>query len=302
MKDLTLLIMAAGAGSRFGGLKQIEPFGPNGEFIIDYSVYDAIRAGFNKVVFVIKEENEQIFKETIGKRIEDKIKVEYAFQKLDDLPNGYQVPEGRQKPWGTAQAILCARNLIAEPFGVINSDDFYGYDSFKKLAEFLKKEKFGSKKEYASICYPITATLSPNGKVKRGICEVLNDELVHIIECNVEKVDNKIIADPLDEREAFEISEDTLNSVNMFGFDPSLFSYLETEFTEFLKISGTELTSEFLIPEILAKGIVNNFLVLKIINSDSAWCGVTYKEDSMVLQKIILERIEAGDYSDNLWN
>ena len=180
---MTLLIMAAGMGSRFGGLKQLEPVGPNGEFIIDYSVYDAIRAGFSKVVFIIKEENYKIFKETIGGRIEDKIRVEYVFQDIKDLPVGYECPKGREKPWGTAHAILAAKDIINEPFGIINADDFYGFDAYKKLAEFLSKNKTFNK--YAMVGYKMANTLSKHGSVKRGVCEIKEGRLNNIIECNV---------------------------------------------------------------------------------------------------------------------
>ena len=195
-KDLTLLIMAAGMGSRFGGLKQIEPMGPNGEFLIDYSIYDAINAGFNKVVFIIKEENYAIFKETIGKRVEDKINTEYVFQDMNDLPEGYTKPEERVKPWGTAHAILCAKDNIHEPFVIINADDFYGKDAYKVASNFLKNVKEGN--NYCLVGYKVANTLTENGAVKRGICKLENGNLTELIESNVEKIDGKIIAKPLD--------------------------------------------------------------------------------------------------------
>ena len=224
-KDLTLLIMAAGMGSRFGGLKQIEPMGPNGEFLIDYSIYDAINAGFNKVVFIIKEENYDIFKETIGKRVEDKINTEYVFQDMNDLPEGYTKPEERVKPWGTAHAILCAKDNIHEPFVIINADDFYGKDAYKVASNFLKNVKEGN--NYCLVGYKVANTLTENGAVKRGICKLENGNLTELIESNVEKIDGKIIAKPLDGREPFFVTEDTYVSMIMLCFTPSIFKYIE---------------------------------------------------------------------------
>ena len=221
-KDLTLLIMAAGMGSRFGGLKQIEPMGPNGEFLIDYSIYDAINAGFNKVVFIIKEENYDIFKETIGKRVEDKINTEYVFQDMNDLPEGYTKPEERVKPWGTAHAILCAKDNIHEPFVIINADDFYGKDAYKVASNFLKSVKEGN--NYCLVGYKVANTLTENGAVKRGICKLENGNLTELIESNVEKIDGKIIAKPLDGGEEFTVEDDTLVSMNLLLFTPNIFT------------------------------------------------------------------------------
>lgn len=299
-KDLTLLIMAAGAGSRFGGLKQIEPFGPNGEFIIDYSIYDALRAGFTKVIFVIKKENYEIFKETIGKRVEDKIKVEYAFQELSELPGNFKAHEDRIKPFGTGQAILCTKNIINEPFGVINADDFYGSDSFVKLAEFLRNNL--SVNNYATVCFPATKTMSEIGAVKRGIVFTENNLLKKIIECSIEMVNNKIIASPLDNSPKFEIDNETLASVNMFGFTPGLFSYLESKFIEFLNLNEKNLTAEFLLPEILGQGISDDFCDLTVISSNSNWMGVTYKEEVPAIKEKIGKLIVKKEYPQNLWD
>ena len=197
-KDMTLLIMAAGMGSRFGGLKQIEPVGPSGEFMIDYSIYDAIKAGFNKVVFIIKEENYDIFEETVGKRIKNYINVEYCFQKINDLPAGYSVPSDRIKPWGTAHAILAAKNNISENFAIINADDFYGRDAFIEVAKFLKTATLKTPKEYAVVGYNVLNTLTENGSVKRGICEEDCGYLKKLTESLVEKREYKIVAKPLD--------------------------------------------------------------------------------------------------------
>ncbi len=301
-ENLTLLIMAAGMGSRFGGLKQIEPFGPNGEFIIDYSIYDAIKAGFNKVVFVIKKENLEIFKNTIGKRIEKQIKVEYAFQDLNDLPQNYSLPEGRIKPWGTGHAILSAKDFINEPFGIINADDFYGFDSYKKLAEFLSNIPKESKKQYSLISYLMRDTLSENGKVKRGICKIKDNKLIDLIESNIELDGNKMIANPLSSDLFYTIEEDTLASMNMFGFEPSIFKYLEDQFRLFLKRNINNLDKEFLIPEIVADGIKESFCDLNVIKTNAKWYGVTYKEDIPLLKQIIDEKISNKEYKKDLWN
>ena len=205
--NLTLLIMAAGMGSRFGGLKQIEPFGPNGEFIIDYSIYDAIKAGFNKVVFIIKEENYDIFRETVGKRIEDKINVEYAFQRLEDIPEEFTLPEERIKPLGTGQAILSSKNVIHENFAVINSDDFYGRDAFLVAANFLKNTDSNT---YGMVGYKVVNTLTENGSVKRGVCEADNDYLTKIIESSIIKENGVITASPLDDSPSFIMKDDDL--------------------------------------------------------------------------------------------
>ena len=189
---MTLLILAAGMGSRFGGLKQMEPMGPNDEFIIDYSIYDAVRAGFNKVVFVIKEENYDIFHQTIGKRVEGMIDVEYVFQKIDDLPEGYVLPEGREKPWGTAQAVLACKNAVKGNFVMINSDDFYGFDAYQKIKEFF--DESNDENLYAMVGFRVVNTMTENGSVKRGVCDSEDGYLTNIVESSIEKVDDKIIA------------------------------------------------------------------------------------------------------------
>ena len=238
---MTLVIMAAGMGSRFGGLKQVEPVGPNGEFILDYSIYDAIKAGYKKVVFIIKEENYELFRETIGKRIEKKIKVEYAFQRIENVPNGVKVPETRVKPWGTSHAILSAKNYINEPFTVINADDFYGYDPFVKIKNFFEENKDENK--YAMIGYKTINTMSKNGSVKRGICSKDDNNMLNkLVESSIEEKEGKIIATPLEDKNSeFEITKDTLVSMNFFGFNPSIFKYLEEEMTEFFESHKDDL-------------------------------------------------------------
>ena len=237
MKDKTLLILAAGMGSRFGGLKQAEKFGPNGEYIIDYSIYDAIRCGFNKVVFIIKEENYDLFRETVGKRIEGHIKVEYVFQNNDNVPEKYKIPEDRIKPLGTAHAVLCAKNAVNEPFVMINSDDFYGYDAFKVASEYLDN---GNENSIAIVGYNVENTITETGAVKRGIMKELNGKLLEIVESSIEKQNDKIYATPLGTTNIKEISKDTKVSMNMITFLPDIFGFIEKNFEGFLKNSNLE--------------------------------------------------------------
>ncbi len=299
-KDLTLLILAAGMGSRFGGLKQIEPVGPNGEFLIDYSIYDAIRAGFTKVVFVIKKENEKIFKETVGSRVAKKIKVEYAFQEINDLPSNDIDWKGRTKPWGTAHAVLCAKELIHEPFLMINADDFYGYDAYQVASRFLKERK--NDPYYCIVGYQIIRTLSEHGSVKRGICSVDHGKLVTLTESNVERVGEKIIASPLDHSMPFEVSEDCLVSMNMLGFTPSLFPYLEKHFGTFLEMHKNDiLTCEYLIPDSVKKMIEEGYIEVEMLSTSAEWLGMTYREDKEKIIDKINQLIKDGIYPGNLW-
>ena len=230
---MTLVILAAGMGSRFGGLKQIEPVGKNGEFIIDYSIYDAIKCGFTKVVFIIKEENYEIFRETVGKRVEDKIKVEYVFQKNDNVPLGINIPITRVKPLGTAHAILCCKDVVNEPFAIINADDFYGFDAYKVISEFLRENN--NSNCYAMAGYYVGNTITENGAVKRGICRSNGDYLTELVESSVERNGSRIIATPLDGRAPFEVPSSCLVSMNLFAFKPEIFDYLEERFKSFLE-------------------------------------------------------------------
>ena len=300
---MTLVIMAAGMGSRFGGLKQVEPVGPNGEFILDYSIYDAIRAGYDKVVIIIKEENYDLFRETIGKRIEEKIKVEYAFQRIEDVPEGVKIPEARVKPWGTSHAILSAKKYVTEPFAIINADDFYGLDPYMKIKEYFDKEPGNN--EYAMVGYNVMNTMSENGSVKRGVCSKNNENLLSkLIESSIEKKDGKIVATPLeDEDNPFEIEEDTLVSMNFFGFKPSIFGYLEDEMTEFFEKHKNDLDScEFLIPTSVFKRIEEGKINVKVLDTNEKWSGVTYKVDKEELVNAINKMIEEGKYPKNLWD
>ena len=299
-KNLTLVIMAAGMGSRFGGLKQIEPVGPNGEFIIDYSIYDAKEAGFSKVVFIIKEENYDIFRETVGKRIENKIDVEYAFQRQTDIPEGYSVPEGRVKPWGTSHAILAAKDYVDGDFLVINADDFYGKDAFKEARKFFDEKK--DENEYAIIAYKIKNTLTENGSVKRGVCEEKDGFLTKIVESSVEEKDGKIVATPLDGSSPFEIESDCPVSMNMFCFTKNLFPYLEKNLVEFFEKNKEDLSKcEYLIPDTVFKAMKENYVRVKVIPTTAKWKGITYKEDKERLVNDINSLIDKKDYPKNLW-
>ena len=299
MPEYTLLIMAAGMGSRFGGLKQIEPVGPNGEFIIDYSIYDAIKAGFNKVIFVIKKEHEQIFKETIGSRIEGKIKVEYAFQELDDLPDGYQKPSNRIKQWGTGQTIYSARELIKSSFAVINADDFYGYEAYEILMDFLKNNE--SRNHYLAVGYKVKNTLSENGSVKRGIARVKNGILEEIIESKVSLENDEIIARPLDGTKAFKIENDDLATVNLFGLTTNFLRNIQLKFPEFLDEHINDLETEYLVANIITDEINDGSATVYVKSTPSKWHGVTYKEDKESVVNAINNYINEGKYPKNLW-
>ena len=293
---MTLLILAAGMGSRFGGLKQMEPMGPNGEFIIDYSVYDAVKAGFTKIVFVIKKEMYEDFKNTIGARVEGHIDVEYVFQEIRDIPIG--ISYERIKPWGTGHAILAARNVINENFAIINSDDFYGRDSFIKASELLKKLDDNN---FGLIGYRAGNTLSLNGSVKRGVCELEGDKLTGIIESSLEKKGNIIHCESLSDNHEFDIELDRLVNMNMLLFTPKIFEYLKNDFIVFLKNINDKFKDEFLIPEVVNSHIKNKDINVLVEETSSIWYGMTYKEDKDSVKDAILRMIKEGKYDNTLW-
>ena len=296
---MTLVIMAAGMGSRFGGLKQIEPVGPNGEFIIDYSIYDAIKAGFNKVVFIIKEENYDIFKDTIGKRIEGKIDVEYVFQDIKNVPEGIVLPSDRVKPLGTGHAILSCKGVVDESFTIINADDFYGRDAYIKAANFLSEDT----KDYAMVGYIIGNTLTENGSVKRGYCEQNSGYLTNLIEASVYKEGEKVKVEPLDGREGFYAQPSDLVSMNMFCFKPDMIDYLDKHFIDFFKENENNLEKcEYLIPDVVFERIENKEIKVRVVDTDAVWHGVTYKEDKAELVECINNLINDGIYPNNLYN
>ena len=298
---MTLVIMAAGMGSRFGGLKQIEPIDEYGNFIIDYSIYDAIKVGFTKVVFIIKRENYDIFRETVGKRVEKNIEVEYVFQELDVLPEGYSVPEGREKPWGTGHAILCAKDVVHENFAIINADDFYGRDAFRVIAEFLKNNKDESK--FAMAGYKVRNTLSESGSVKRGVCVVdENGYLTKLTESVIDRVNGKLIATPLVSGDSFEVQEDDTVSMNMFGFTQKMFKCLEEGFPKFLdENKDNPLKCEYYIPVVVFDEIDKGNIAVEVLKTSAVWQGITYKEDKDKVVSEIKALVDNGEYTPGLW-
>ncbi len=298
MEKMTLVLLAAGMGSRYGGLKQLDAMGPNGETLMDYSVFDAIRAGFTNIVFVIRKDIEAAFKEQIGSKYEKFIQVDYAFQRLDDLPGNFTVPEGREKPWGTGQAIYAAREVVKGPFVMINADDFYGADGYQKLAQVLKN---GAKDEFAMCGFYLGNTMSDNGSVSRGICSKdANGNLADVVEhTKLVKEGDRMFSLIGDDK--IEFPADTIVSLNMWGFQDSLFDYLEELFTEFLKERGTELKSEFYIPSVVDALVKSKKAKVKVLTSEDSWFGVTYQEDKADVQAKLNKLIEAGKYPAKLF-
>ena len=295
----TLLVMAAGMGSRFGGLKQIEPMGPNGEFLIDYSIYDAKLAGFTKVVFIIKEENYNLFKETVGKRVESHIETEYVFQDASNLEEAYPALKERVKPLGTGHAILCAKDKIDTPFAIINADDFYGRDAYFVASKYLDTI---DDEHYAVVGYSVSKTLSPNGAAKRGICREENGELVDLIESSVERVNGEIVASPLNGSEPFKVTEDTLVSMNLLLFTPQIFEVLEKKLAVFLEENKEDLSKcEFLIPDVVRTAMNEKTVTVDLLKTDSVWHGVTYREDKEEVVTAINKLIEEKIYPNKLW-
>jgi dTDP-glucose pyrophosphorylase len=297
----TLLVLAAGMGSRYGGLKQIDPLGPQGETIIDYSLYDAIEAGFGKVVFVIRRDIESDFRDFLGSRWDDRIEIAYAFQELDALPEGFIVPEGRAKPWGTAHAIAVAKDHVETPFLVINGDDFYGREAFLRAVDFLNSACDDEVCRYGMVGYHLGNTLSENGSVSRGICEV-NDrgQLVGVLE-NTEIVRD---AEGISNRAAGQerqLDFDAPTSMNMLAFTPSIFTHIDTQFTDFLKERGQELKSEFYIPTVVNDLIAAGRATVQVLDCEAKWFGVTYREDKACVQQSIAELVKQGTYPEQLW-
>lgn len=294
---MTLVIMAAGIGSRYGGLKQIESVGPSGEFIIDYSVYDAIKAGFKKVIFIIKEENYEIFKSTIGKRIENHIEVEYVFQNNDNVP--VSIPKERTKPLGTAQAILCCKDIIKENFAIVNADDFYGRDAFFKVKEFISNVK--NDNDFALIGYNVLDTITDNGSVKRGVCNIKDDYLVSLDESIISKDNHKLSCKTLADNKDIKINNDTIVSMNMFGFTPKVLELFNENFKEFLD-NNDLMTSEYLVPVEINNYLNKKLINVKVIKTTSKWYGITYKEDLNILKDEINKLVNNGVYPKDLWN
>jgi choline kinase len=296
----TLLILAAGMGSRYGGLKQIEPVGPNGETILEYSVFDAIRAGFGKVVFVIRENFAEAFISRFESKLAGKIEIEYVYQETNMLPKGFLLPDGREKPWGTGHAVLVAKNVINEPFAVINADDFYGAEAYKVITDFLS-HSFASDK-YAMVGYQLNKTLSEFGSVSRGLC-VTDDQniLTQITETHkIRPEENKILCESGD-GENMELTGNEKVSMNFWGFHPSIFKNIEYQFIEFLEENLHLSKSEFYIPFVVFEMIQKKQISVEVLVADSPWFGVTYKEDKPFVTEQIQKLTNQGIYPDKLW-
>lgn len=278
MNETTLVVMAAGMGSRFGNLKQLEPVGPNGEIILDFSIYDAVKAGFSKVVFIIKKEMEKDFRHVIGKRIEKIIDVDYAFQTLDKIPQGCFIPNNRSKPWGTGHAVICAKSAVSTPFMVINADDYYGSHSYKIVGDYLSQNKW-----MCMAGFRLKNTLTENGTVSRGLCEIEKGYLKSVVEhTSIDKNSG--------------IPLDSMVSMNMWGFDIDIFNVLEQEFTVFLKNLKNPLKDEFYLPSVVDNMIKTQSAKVKVLETLDKWYGVTYKEDLPTVKNAINQMIREGLY------
>jgi len=295
----TLVILAAGMGSRYGGLKQLDEIGPNGEAIIDYSLFDAIRAGFGKVVFVIRTDFSDEFKKKFEPKLKNRIEVEYVYQSLDKIPQGYKINPEREKPWGTSHALLMAEPAVNGPMAVINADDFYGRKAYEVIANFLITSRDDN--EYAMVGYNVKNTLSEFGTVSRGICN--SDENGNLKDI-VERV--KIKRDPdgifyYEDDKRFKLEENTPVSMNLWGLKPNVFEYIHKGFKEFLSKRGNELKSEYFIPLLINDNIVSGNIKTKVLKCDSPWFGVTYREDKPFVQQKINDLLAKGEYPENLW-
>jgi len=304
MGNLTLVVMAAGVGSRYGGPKQLEPIGPHGETFSDYSVYDALQAGFEKVVFILSKEVEEAFRSRVGRRIERHCETEYVIQRLEDVPQGFAVPPGRKKPWGTAHAVLCCKDAVNSPFCVINADDFYGRESFKAVADFLPQADEGSKVlKSCLVGYRLENTLSKHGPVTRGVCEV-NDEgyLLRIEERHRVQRRGEAIRFSEDGEHWMEIPPETVVSMNMWGFPPGIFSELEARFPRFLQEHKDDIgTAEFLLPDVVRDLVREGRMRVKVLPTGERWFGITYQEDKRNARAAIAELIQRGVYPERLW-
>lgn len=304
MASLTLLVMAAGIGSRYGGLKQIDPVGPNGEIVVDYSVYDALRAGFDKVVFVIRRDIEDAFRERIGRTVESRVETAYVFQELDRLPAGFTLPAGRTKPWGTGHAILCARDSVDTPFAAINADDFYGRTAFEVLAGHLRTARdSGGVYDYAMVGYVLENTLSDHGHVSRGVCASGPDSCLIDIR---ERERVRRFADGVRyagaDGEWIGLPAGSVVSMNFWGFTPGLFGELESRFPAFLRAGAANiLKAEFLIPEVVGNLVREGKARIRVLPTGERWFGVTYPEDRPRVQAAIREIVARGVYPENLW-
>jgi NDP-sugar pyrophosphorylase family protein len=294
-----LVILAAGIASRYGSMKQIQGFGPGGETLMDYSIYDAIRSGFKRIVFVIRKHFATDFKQIFEPKLNGQLRIEYVYQEMDSFTEGISIPEERKKPWGTAHGVLCAMEVVKEPFAVINADDFYGFDAFKKASNFLESEC--SADRYAILGYDLLQTLSEHGSVNRGVCQVNQDgNLSSIVErINISLQDGKVICD--DGKEPKELPLNTSVSMNFWCFHPSIFEYTQKMFREFLRDNLQNIKAEFFIP-IVADQFIKDGGTIKVITTRVPWFGVTYKEDAPEVQKRLNELVQKGEYPAQLWS
>jgi len=303
MNGPTLVIMAAGMGSRYGGLKQLDSVGPSGELIIDYSIYDALKAGFGKVVFIIRKHFEGEFRDKIGRTIEKHADTAYAFQEIESLPDGFAVPEGREKPWGTGHAILCASEVVNEPFAVINADDFYGAGSFKSLSDFLKTaEDRDGIYNHCMVGYIMKNTLTDHGHVSRGACQEKDGFLESITELKKIMYKNAGVCYEADDGSLVDIDPDITVSMNMFGYTPGIFGELQTRFVQFLHNNIDNLKSEFFLPLVTSDLIEKGKATVRILPTDEQWLGVTYQEDKPYVVDAVNDLVTKGVYPARLWD
>jgi UTP-glucose-1-phosphate uridylyltransferase len=298
----TLLVMAAGMGSRYGGLKQIDPVGPSGEIILEYSIYDAIRAGFGKVVFIIRRDFEQLFKDAIGNKFTGKIEIDYCFQDMTAEIGDHKIPEGRSKPWGTGHAILMAKNVIKEPFAAINADDFYGRNSYKLIADYLSRPE-ATAKDYTMCGFKLRNTLSENGAVARGVCQLsASSMLTTVIErTNIEKDGSGSAKFTDADGTVYSLTGNEIVSMNMWGFQPSIFTHLERMFKTFLAEKGNEIKSEFYIPFVVDALVKEGNATVKVLPTPDSWFGVTYPGDKPMTIASIQALVTKGEYPASLW-
>ncbi len=297
---MTLVIMAAGMGSRYGGIKQIDPMSPGGEMLLDYAVYDAVKAGFDRIVFVIRQDIEQDFKCSIGDRFKGKITVDYVFQELNVLPEGFTMPEGREKPWGTGQAVLACKDAVNEPFIVINADDFYGAEAFIESHRGLKQLD-AHKQEGFLIGYRLENTLSPHGHVTRGVCESQGGYLTKVTEHLAIWKNPTGAIEYKDGEQSRSLSGQALVSMNFWGFTPAIFGLLEECFKSFLRSQGTQMKSEYLLPLVVNECIITDRLSVRVLHSNAEWFGVTFQEDKPVVKDRLQKLIASGVYPSPLW-
>ena len=305
MADPALVVMAAGIGSRYGGLKQVDPVGPNGETILDYSVYDALRSGFDTVVFIIRRDFEEDFRDKVDRTLSSRCRVEYVFQDMEEVPEGAEIPENRTKPWGTGHAVLCCRGRVVTPFAVINADDYYGPTAFRALAQHLRNARDSEEAhDYCLVGYALSNTLSEHGDVARGICEVDEEGyLVNIQERTRIRRRPDGIAYTEDNKNWTSLPDDTIVSLNTWGFTPSIFAELQSRFKEFLKANSADLeTAEYFLPSIVGELIAERKARIRVLPTSESWFGVTYREDRPIVQGAIRDLVGRGVYPKELWS